>query len=215
MPLVFCELALAYPPAKVSDPSRDCRGQWAVSAGGARGLSQAGRARQRGRQGAGRCGAGVPGQAAQVGLRFRYAEDAVATRMYRTTAAMMEGWTKNLALLFNNALALALWRALDFVLLFGLPVLALELWNARLGGAFAGVAGARAGFWRCCGCGRWCGFMRGWRSRTFRLLDCAIVAAGVAAVCGAALPELVSASDSEARKLEGAGRMRDSRDQAV
>ena len=51
--------------------------------------------------------------------------------MYRSTAAMMEGWTKNLALLFNNALALALWRALDIALLVGLPVLAVELWSAR------------------------------------------------------------------------------------
>ena len=45
---------------------------------------------------------------------------------------MMEGWTKNLALLFDNTLALSLWRALDFLLLFGLPLLAFELWNARL-----------------------------------------------------------------------------------
>ena len=45
---------------------------------------------------------------------------------------MMEGWTKNLALLFDNTLALSMWRALDFLLLFGLPVLAVELWNARL-----------------------------------------------------------------------------------
>ena len=35
----------------------------------------------------------------KVGLRFRYAPDALSTRMYRTTAAMIEGWTKNLALL--------------------------------------------------------------------------------------------------------------------
>jgi hypothetical protein len=67
----------------------------------------------------------------KVGLRFRYAEDALATRMYRTTAAMMEGWTKNLALLFDNALATALWRALDIALLVGLPWLAYGLWNAR------------------------------------------------------------------------------------
>jgi hypothetical protein len=67
-----------------------------------------------------------------VGLRFRYAEDAVSARMYRSTAAMIEGWTKNLALLFNNALVLAFWRTLDLFLLFGLPVLAYELWDARL-----------------------------------------------------------------------------------
>jgi hypothetical protein len=68
----------------------------------------------------------------KIGLRFRYAEDAVSTRMYRTTAAMIEGWTKNLALLFDNSLALAVWRALDFILLFGLPVLTFCLWNAHL-----------------------------------------------------------------------------------
>jgi len=52
-------------------------------------------------------------------------------RMYRSTPAMIDGWTKNLALLFHNALSLSVWRALDFFLLFGLPVLALELWNAH------------------------------------------------------------------------------------
>jgi hypothetical protein len=45
---------------------------------------------------------------------------------------MVEGWTKNLALLFNNCLVLALWRMIDFFLLFLLPVLAVELWNARI-----------------------------------------------------------------------------------
>jgi hypothetical protein len=67
----------------------------------------------------------------RLGLRFRYADDAVSARMYRTTAAMIEGWTKNLVLLFDNALLLAVWRALDFVLLVGLPVLTVWLWNAH------------------------------------------------------------------------------------
>jgi hypothetical protein len=44
--------------------------------------------------------------------------------MYRSLRAMVEGWTKNLALLFGNPLAMAGWRALDFLLLFGLPLLA-------------------------------------------------------------------------------------------
>jgi hypothetical protein len=52
--------------------------------------------------------------------------------MYRSMAAMIEGWSKNLALLFDNSLALALWRALDILLLAGLPVLAFALWDARL-----------------------------------------------------------------------------------
>jgi len=132
MPLVFCELALAYPPAKVSDPNQRiaaANGQFLLvereayrRIGGHASVSEkvledvelAFLAKRR-----------------KVGLRFRYAPDAVATRMYRSTAAMIEGWTKNLALLFVNSLVLALWRALDIVLLVGLPVLAIELWNAR------------------------------------------------------------------------------------
>jgi glycosyltransferase involved in cell wall biosynthesis len=133
MPLIFCELALAYPPAKVSDPA-----QRIAAANGQFLLVEREAYRRLG---------GHPSVADKVledvqfaflakkrhvGLRFRYAEDAVAARMYRTTGALIEGWTKNLKLLFNNALALAFWRALDFFLLFGLPVLAYELWNARL-----------------------------------------------------------------------------------
>ena len=44
---------------------------------------------------------------------------------------MMEGWTKNLALLFGNCLTLAAWRVLDMVMLVGLPALALSLFYYR------------------------------------------------------------------------------------
>lgn len=133
MPLVFAELALAYPPTKVSDPNNRiaaANGQFLLvereayrRLGGHASVAQdvledvelAYIAKRR-----------------KVGLRFRYADDAVATRMYRTTAAMVEGWTKNLALLFNNTLATAMWRALDLVLLIVLPILMYRLWNARL-----------------------------------------------------------------------------------
>jgi cellulose synthase/poly-beta-1,6-N-acetylglucosamine synthase-like glycosyltransferase len=135
MPLVFCELALAYPPAKVSDP-----GQRIAAANGQFLLIEREAYRRLG---------GHAAVAAKVledvelaflakrrklGLRFRYAEDAVSTRMYRTTGAMMEGWTKNLALLFDNTLALTVWRFLDILLLVALPWLAVELWSARFGG---------------------------------------------------------------------------------
>lgn len=60
-------------------------------------------------------------------IRFRYAPDALSTRMYSTTSEMIEGWTKNLALLFPKPIALALWRILDLLLFFGLPVLALGI----------------------------------------------------------------------------------------
>jgi glycosyltransferase involved in cell wall biosynthesis len=132
MPLIFCELALAYPPAKVSDPN-----QRIAAANGQFLLVEREAYRRMG---------GHPSVAdrvledvelaqiakrRKVGLRFRYADDAVSTRMYRSTLAMIEGWTKNLALLFNNSLALAFWRALDIALLIGLPWLAIELWNAH------------------------------------------------------------------------------------
>jgi glycosyltransferase involved in cell wall biosynthesis len=132
MPLVFCELALAYPPAKVSDP-----GARIAAANGQFLLVEREAYRRLGGH------ASVADKVLEdvelaflakrrrVGLRFRYAEDAVATRMYRSTAAMVEGWTKNLALLFDNTLTLAVWRALDFALLVGLPVLAFLLWNAH------------------------------------------------------------------------------------
>lgn len=60
-------------------------------------------------------------------IRFRYAPEALKTRMYRTTAQMVEGWTKNLALLFPQPLYLAAWRVLDVLLFFGLPAAAFGL----------------------------------------------------------------------------------------
>jgi glycosyltransferase involved in cell wall biosynthesis len=132
MPLVFSELALAYPPAKVSDPN-----QRIAAANGQFLLAEREAYRRLG---------GHPAVAdrvledvelaflakrRKVGLRFRYAPDALSTRMYRTTSAMIEGWTKNLALLFNNTLATCLWKLLDILLLVGLPWLAVHLWNAR------------------------------------------------------------------------------------
>ncbi len=134
MPLVFCELALAYPPAKVSDPN-----ERVAAANGQFLLVEREAYRRLGGHAnvADRVLEDVElaflAKRRKVGLRFRYADDAVATRMYRTTAAMVEGWTKNLALLFDNTLALAVWRALDIVLLVGLPWLAVELWGARFG----------------------------------------------------------------------------------
>jgi hypothetical protein len=61
---------------------------------------------------------------ARHGIRFRYAPDALAARMYRTLPEMVEGWTKNLALLFPSALLLAGMQLLQFMLFFGLPALA-------------------------------------------------------------------------------------------
>jgi len=132
MPLVFSELSLAYPWAKVSDPN-----QRIAAANGQFLLVEREAYRRIGGH------ASVKDRVLEdvelaflakrrrVGLRLRYAADALSTRMYRTTGAMIEGWTKNLALLFNNALATALWKVLDILLLVGLPWLAVYLWNAR------------------------------------------------------------------------------------
>ncbi|MGB6691089.1 MAG: glycosyltransferase family 2 protein [Terracidiphilus sp.] len=132
MPLVFSELALTYPPAKVSDP-----GQRIAAANGQFLLIE----REAYRKLGGHASVSEKvledvelaflAKRRRVGLWFRYAEDAVAARMYRSTPAMIEGWTKNLALLFDDALIMAVWRALDIALLVGLPWLAIELWNAH------------------------------------------------------------------------------------
>jgi glycosyltransferase involved in cell wall biosynthesis len=129
MPLVFSELALAYPPEKVSNPElriAAANGQFLLASRAAYDA--------------------IGGHAAvksdiledvqlaflakrrKQGLRFRYAADALSTRMYRSAGAMIEGWTKNLALLFGNCLVMVLWRLLDFFLLVGLPLLAWHYW---------------------------------------------------------------------------------------
>jgi hypothetical protein len=53
---------------------------------------------------------------ASMRIRFRYAPDAVRTRMYRGFAQLREGWTKNLILLFPEAVPLAVIRGLEFLL---------------------------------------------------------------------------------------------------
>lgn len=128
MPLVFSELASVYPPNQVNDPERRlaaANGQFLLvesevyfSVGGHRAvgmnvLEDVALARnvKRGRR----------------LIRFRYAPEALSTRMYRSTAEMIEGWTKNLALLFPRPIYLAAWRLLDLLLFFGLPALALGL----------------------------------------------------------------------------------------
>lgn len=128
MPLIFSELASVYPSKLVNDPGNKlaaANGQFLLverdayfSVGGHRAvglnvLEDVALARNIKR------GPRV--------IRFRYAPDALATRMYRTTGEMIEGWTKNLALLMPSPVILAAWRVLDLILFFGLPVLAFTL----------------------------------------------------------------------------------------
>jgi glycosyltransferase involved in cell wall biosynthesis len=125
MPLIFSELASVYPSKEVNDPVRSlaaANGQFILverdayfSVGGHRAI-----------------GRDILEDVALANnikrtprvIRFRYAAEALSTQMYRTTSEMIEGWTKNLALLFPKPLALALWRVLDLLLFFGLPALA-------------------------------------------------------------------------------------------
>src|SRR6516225_10321081 len=122
LPVVFGELARQYPPSKVSDPASpiaaangqfilirretyDAIGGHAAVAGDIlEDVALATRVKSAGRK-----------------LRFRYAADAVRTRMYRNFEQLREGWTKNLALLFPRPGRLAL----ETVFFWGVPWLVL------------------------------------------------------------------------------------------
>lgn len=127
MPLIFSELAFTFPPEKVSDPSSRvaaANGQFMM-------IQRAAYFQVGGHQ-------AVAGSLLEdvdlafllkrrkFPIRFRYAPDALSTRMYRNFDAMMEGWTKNLARLFSYPVVMAAWKALDLLLIFGLPLL---LWH--------------------------------------------------------------------------------------
>jgi glycosyltransferase involved in cell wall biosynthesis len=163
MPLVFCELALAYPPEKISNPESRlaaANGQFVLirreayfAVGGHSAVAESvledvDLARLVKRR--------------KLGLRFRYAPDALSTRMYRGFGQMYEGWTKNLALLFGNALALGAWRLIDLGLLVGLPAIffgfyqtnplwlvLLALWARTLWRFYRRVARSNFPFWDC------------------------------------------------------------------
>jgi glycosyltransferase involved in cell wall biosynthesis len=127
LPVVFAELARQFPPAKVSDPASpiaaangqfilirretyDAIGGHAAVAGDIlEDVALAGRVKASGRK-----------------IRFRYAADAVRTRMYRNFAQLREGWTKNLALLFPKPG----WLAVKLLLLWTIPWTAVALYLA-------------------------------------------------------------------------------------
>ena len=124
LPVVFAELARQYPPSKVSDPNSPdaaANGQYILikresydAVGGHAAVAQdiledvalARAVKASGRK-----------------IHFRYAADAVRTRMYRNFGQLRDGWTKNLALLFPNPG----WLAAKTLLVWGIP-LGLLLW---------------------------------------------------------------------------------------
>jgi cellulose synthase/poly-beta-1,6-N-acetylglucosamine synthase-like glycosyltransferase len=134
LPLVFSELASTYPPKKVSDPSSpiaaangqfllvrrqayfDVGGHQAVASAVLEDVALARLLKRR------------------HAIRLRYAPEAVSARMYSGVGDMMEGWTKNLAMLFGNPLFMAAGTLLNFLLLLGLPLLpwlmpSLQFWQ--------------------------------------------------------------------------------------
>jgi glycosyltransferase involved in cell wall biosynthesis len=166
LPVVFAELARQYPPRKVSDPASPlvaANGQYILirretydAVGGHTAI--AGNlledvALARAVKGAGRS------------IRFRYAADAVRTRMYRSFRQLREGWTKNLALLFPNPGGLAVRRLLWWGIAWGFaffPVIALVA--AKVAQRF-GVVSAEHTFFH------WSGFIRStWWSPLFLVL---------------------------------------------
>jgi glycosyltransferase involved in cell wall biosynthesis len=135
MPVIFAELAATYPPAKVNDassPIAAANGQYLMisreaydAVGGhtkiagdlLEDVAMARLVKSSGRR-----------------IFFRYAGDAVRTRMYRSWPQMKEGWTKNLALLFKypvrRALVLlAFWAFSWATFAFGLAAIVSGHWK--------------------------------------------------------------------------------------
>ena len=132
MPLVFSELARAYPPALVSDPASPlaaANGQFLMvrrevyfAAGGHSAVADSLLEDVD-------LAALIKGQGYRI--VFRYAPDALSARMYRSTGSMIEGWTKNLAKLFPRPLAMLAWRWQDLMLLIALPLLMWAYFSVR------------------------------------------------------------------------------------
>ena len=133
MPVVFAELAMEYPPARVRDDNSGvvaANGQYIL-------VRREAYNHIRGH-------AAVAGEILEdvalarafrrAGLRiyFRYGGDAVRTRMYRNWAQLRDGWTKNLALLFprpaRRAFGLTGWWVLAWVSL-PVPVIGFALFS--------------------------------------------------------------------------------------
>src|ERR1700722_12006899 len=124
LPVVFAELARQYPPSVVSDPASPiaaANGQFILirreaydAVGGHAAIARdiledvalARAVKRSGRK-----------------IRFRYAADAVRTRMYRNYRQLRDGWTKNLALLVPNPG----WLAAETLALWSIPWVAFTL----------------------------------------------------------------------------------------
>ncbi len=115
MPAIFAELAAKYPPRQVSDPASlvaAANGQYLL-------ISRAAYEAVGGHQ-AVASSLLEDLELAQLvkvaghRIRLRHGKGQVRTRMYRDTGSLLEGWTKNLALLFPQTVSLALRRLGEF-----------------------------------------------------------------------------------------------------
>ena len=115
MPVVFAELARQYPPARVNDPADPV-----AAANGQYILVRRTTYEQSGGHGAVASKVLEDVELARLfknagrKIWFRQGAGLVKTRMYRSFSSLVEGWTKNLALLFPNPIRLAAIRALEF-----------------------------------------------------------------------------------------------------
>lgn len=142
LPVVFAELARQYPPSKVSDsnsPIAAANGQYILikreiydAVGGHAAIADSiledvalARAVKFSR----------------YTLRFRYADDAVRTRMYSNFRQLREGWTKNLALLFPDPGRLAVQAGAVWAITWLLFVLAVRSGMGSQCAAFTALFG--------------------------------------------------------------------------
>jgi glycosyltransferase involved in cell wall biosynthesis len=171
LPVVFAELARQYSPRKVCDPASPvaaANGQYILirretydAVGGHTAIAGdllEDVALARAVKGRGRS------------LRFRYAADAVRTRMYRSFRPLREGWTKNLALLFPNPGWLAVRRLLWWGIAWGFAVFPVTAFAAAKVAERFGFVSAEQTFFH------WSGFVRSaWWGPLFLVLAMPLV----------------------------------------
>lgn len=135
-PLVFAELAAEFRPKEVSDPASPAaaaNGQYLL-------ISREAYDKIGGHQAVAKevledVAIAKRVKAAGFKIRLKHGEGEVRTRMYRSFEQLVEGWTKNLALLFPNAPGLALLRSLEFgtLILFVVLMLMSKSWVGAVG----------------------------------------------------------------------------------
>lgn len=143
MPVIFADLARTYRPSRVSDPNSSvaaANGQYllisrnaynavgghaAIATSLLEDVALAQAVKRSGRR-----------------IFFRLGADVVRARMYRSLPQLIEGWTKNLVLLFPHPERLAFLRLLEFALLVAGYDFALWAWlnHARQFAAWAAIA---------------------------------------------------------------------------